>query len=77
MFPGYICENIDILAVMTVQKNTFGFRGNWKTQGHKHQLNIFQISSLSKKKTKKKNTLLQFKLLFHEPPCTTAGEKKD
>ena len=24
---------------MSVRKNNFGFHGNWKTQGHKHQLN--------------------------------------
>ena len=39
MFPYHICENIDIIAVMTVQKNNFGFHGNQKTEGHKHQLN--------------------------------------
>ena len=39
MFPDNICQNIDILAVIDVQKNNFGFHGNQKTQGQKHQLN--------------------------------------
>ena len=30
MFPHYICENIDSLAVVTVRKNNFGFHGNEK-----------------------------------------------
>ena len=30
MFPRYIYQNKDILAVMTVQKNDFGFQGNQK-----------------------------------------------
>ena len=48
MFPDCICQNIDIPAVINVQKNDFGFHSNQKTQGHAsiEQL-IFQISSLS------------------------------
>ena len=45
MFPHYICENIDILAVMMIQKNSFCFHCNQKTQGSMEQL-IFQILSL-------------------------------
>ena len=41
MFPCKISKNIDILAVMTVQKMIFGFYGDQKTQGQKHQLNTF------------------------------------
>ena len=37
--PHYVCENIDVKSVITVQKNNFGFHGNKKTQGHRHQLN--------------------------------------
>ena len=39
MFPDYICQNIDILTVIDVQKNNFGFHGNQKTQGQKYQVN--------------------------------------
>ena len=39
MFPNYIYQNIDILAVIKTRKNDFGFHSNQKTQGHKHQLN--------------------------------------
>ena len=39
MLLGYICQNIDIVAVMNDQKNDLGFHSNQKTQGHKHQLN--------------------------------------
>ena len=49
MFPHYIYQNIDILAVMTVRKNDFGFHGNQKNSGTKASIEqlIFQISSLS------------------------------
>ena len=39
MFPNNICQNSDILVVISVQKDNFGFYSNRKTQGHKHQLN--------------------------------------
>ena len=71
MFPHHICENIDILAVMTVRKNNFGFHGNRKTQGHKHQLNnLYFKYQVCQMKLRHLNTFLQFRLLFHEPHCT-------
>ena len=76
MFPHYICENMDILAVITVQKNNFGFHGNQKTEGHKHQLNNFYFKyQLCQMKLRHLNTFLQFRLLFHEPHCTYKQEK--
>ena len=39
MLPYYICENTDIIAVMTVRKNNFEFHSNQKTQGQKHWVN--------------------------------------
>ena len=39
MFPDNICQNIDILVVINVQKNNFGFHSNRKTQGQKHGVN--------------------------------------
>ena len=49
MFPYYICKNIDILALMTLQKNDFGFPQQLKILGTRAsiQQSIFQISSLS------------------------------
>ena len=38
MFPNNICQNIDILVIINVWKNDFGFLSNRKTQGHKHQI---------------------------------------
>ena len=51
MFPDNICQNIDILVVMNVQKNNFGFHSNQKTQGQKASIEqlIFRISSFSNK----------------------------
>ena len=70
MFPHLIFENIDILAVMTVQKNNFGFHGNRKTQGHKHQLNnLYFKYQVCQMKLRHLNTFLQFRLIFHEPHC--------
>ena len=70
MFLHYICENIDILAVMTVRKSNFGFHGNQKTQGHKHQLNnLYFKYKVYLMKLRYLNTFLQFRLLFHEPHC--------
>ena len=74
MFPHYIYQNIDILAVMTVQKNDFGFHGNRKTQGQKHQLNILYFKyQVCRVKSRHLNTFLQFRLLFHEPHCMWYG----
>ena len=39
MFPDNICQHIDILVVINVQKNNFGFHSSQKTQGQKHQVN--------------------------------------
>ena len=39
MFPDNISQNIDILVVINVWKNNFGFHSNQKTQGQKHQVN--------------------------------------
>ena len=36
MFPDNISQTIDILVVMNVWKNYFGFQSNRKTQGQKH-----------------------------------------
>ena len=36
MSPPFISENIDVLAVMTDERNSFGFHDNQKTQGQKH-----------------------------------------
>ena len=70
MFPHYIFENIDILAVMTIRKNNFGFHGNRKTQGHKHQLNnLYFKYQVCQIKLRHLNTFLQFRLFFHEPHC--------
>ena len=70
MFPDYICQNIDILAVINDRKNNFGFHGNRKTQGHKHQLNnLYFKYQVCQMKLRHLNTFLQFRLLFHEPHC--------
>ena len=71
MFPDNICQNIDILVVMNVQKNNFGFHSNQKTQGQKHQVNNLNFKyQVYKIKLRHFNTFLQFRLLFHEPHCT-------
>ena len=70
MFPHHICENIDIIEVMTVQKNNFGFHSNRKNQEHKHQLNnLYFKYQICKMRLRHLNTFLQFRLLFHEPHC--------
>ena len=67
MFPNYICQNIDILAVINAQKNDFGFHSNQKTQGHKYQLNNLNFKyQVYQMKLRHLNTFLQFRLLFHE-----------
>ena len=74
MFPHYIYQNIDILAVMTIQKNNFGFHGNQKTQGHKHQLNnLYFKYQVCQIKSKHLNNFLQLRLFFHEPRCTSTS----
>ena len=70
MFPHYIYQNIDILAVMTVQKNNFGFHSNRKAQGQKHQWNnLYFKYQVCQMKLRHLNTFLQFRLSFHEPHC--------
>ena len=65
MFPHNIGENIDILAVMTVQKNNFGFHSNWKTQEHKHLLdNLYFKYQVCQIKSRHLSTFPQFRLLF-------------
>ena len=71
MFPDNICQNIDILIVINVQKNNFGFHSNRKTQGQKHQVNnLYFKYQVCQMKLRHLNTFLQFRLLFHEPHCT-------
>ena len=71
MFPDNICQNIDILIVINVKKNNFGFHSNQKTQGHKHLLNNFNFKrQVCQMKLKYLNTFLQFRQLFHEPHCS-------
>ena len=70
MFPDNICQNIDILVVINVQKNNFGFHSNQKTQGQKHRLNnLYFKYQVCQIKLRHLNTFLQLKLLFHEPYC--------
>ena len=71
MFPDNICQNIDILVVINVQKNNFGFHSNQKTQGQKHQVNnLYFKYQVCQMKLRHLNTFLQFRLLFHKPHCT-------
>ena len=71
MFPDNICQNIDILVVINVRKNNFGFHSNRKTQGQKHQVNnLYFKYQVCQMKLRHLNTFLQFRLLFHEPHCT-------
>ena len=60
----HICQNIDLLAVMSDQKNDFGYHGKQGTQRHKHQLNnlYFKYQHCQIKLTYL-NSFLQFKLL--------------
>ena len=70
MFPDNICQNIDILVVINVQKNNFGFHSNQKTQGQKHRVNNLNFKyQVCQIKLRHLNTFLQFRLLFHEPHC--------
>ena len=70
MFPDNICQNIDILVVINVQKNNFGFHSNQKTQGQKHQVNnLYFINQVCQMILRHLHTFLQFRLLFHEPHC--------
>ena len=71
MFPDNISQNIDILVVMNVWKNNFGFHSNQKTQGQKHRVNnLYFKYQVCQMKLRHLNTFLQFRLLFHEPHCT-------
>ena len=72
MFPDNMCQNIDILVVINVQKNSFGFYSNRKTQGQKHQVNnLYFKYQVCQMKLRHLNTFLQFRLLFHEPHCSS------
>ena len=78
MFPDNICQNIDILVVINVQKNNFGFHSNRKTQGQKHQVNnLYFKYQVCQMKLRHLNTFLQFRLLFHEPHCKKLTTKTD
>ena len=75
MFPDNICQNIDILVVINVPKNNFGFNSNWKTQGQKHQLNnLYFKYQICQMKLGHLNTFLQFRLLFHERHCMACAK---
>ena len=75
MFPDNICQNIDILVVISVQKNNFGFHSNRKTQRQKHQVNnLYFKYQVCQMKLRHLNTFLQFRLLFREPHCTEEGD---
>ena len=68
MFPDNICQNIDILVVINVQKNNFGFHSNQKTQEQEHRLNnLYFKYQVCEMKLRHLNTFLQFRLLFQEP----------
>ena len=70
MFPDNISWNIDILEVINVWKNNFGFHSNQKTQGQKHRVNNTNFKyQVCQMKLRHLNTFLQFSLLFHEPHC--------
>ena len=70
MFPDNICQNIDILVVINVQKNIFGFHSNQKTQGQKHQVNdLYFKYQVCQMILRHLNTFLQFRLSFHKPRC--------
>ena len=72
MFPDNICQNIDILVVINIQKNNFGFHSNQKTQGQ-NQVNYLNFKyQVCQMKLRHLNTFLQFRLLFHEPHCRDA-----
>ena len=70
MFPDNISQNIDILVVINVWKNNFGFQSNQKTQGQKHRLNNLYF----------KYQVCQMKLrhlnIFHEPHCTLTQKQE-
>ena len=68
MFPENISQNIDILVVINVWKNNFGFHSNRKTQGQKHWVNNFYFKyQVCQMKLRHLNTFLQFRLYLHEP----------
>ena len=75
MFPDNISQNIDILVVINVWKNNFGFHSNQKTQGQKHWVNYLYFKYLvCQIKLRHLNTFLQFRLLFHKPHCSSENE---
>ena len=68
MFPDNICQNIDILVVINIQKKNFGFHSNRKTQGQKHQVNNLYLKyQVCQIKLRYLHTFLQFRPFFHEP----------
>ena len=70
MFPDNVSQNIDVLVVINVWKNNFGFHSNHKTQGQKHRVNnLYFKYQVCQTKIRHLNTFLQFKLLFHKPHC--------
>ena len=74
MFPDNICQNVDILAVINVQKKIFGFYSDQKTQGQKHQLNnLYFKYQVCQMKLGILNTFLQIRLLFQEPHRSNQG----
>ena len=74
MFPDNISQNIDILVVINIWKNDFGFHSNQKTQGQKHQVNnLYFKYQVYQMKLRHLITFLQFRLLFHEPHCMKKG----
>ena len=63
MFPDNISPNIDILVVINVLKNNFGFHSDQKTQGEKQQLNdLYFRYQICQMKLGHLNTFLQFRL---------------
>ena len=71
MFLDNISQNIDILVVINVWKNNFGFHSNRKTQGQKHQVNnLYFKYQVCHMKLRHLNTFLQFRLLYNKPHCT-------
>ena len=71
MFPDNISQNIDILVIINVWKNSFGFHSNQKTQGQKRRVNNLNFKyQVCQMILSHFNTFLQFRLLFHEPHCS-------
>ena len=68
MFPDNISQNIDILAVINVLKDNFGFHSNQKTQGQKHRVNNLNFKyQVCQMKLRHLNTFLQFSCYSTNP----------